>query len=795
MNKKYLMNGLAALAIVAGFSSCVKDVDGLTPAQEAEQAKENAELQLGFEIPDGQTWENASQVSANVSVGMTAGENYTVAIYSNNPVLDGFGTVMAKGAVAGGQRYTTNFSCPNAVSTVFVGVTDQSNHTIYKAGKVVNGQLSVDFSSSVGASRRAKGVTIDGMPFSFDSTAGLYKTTVPEGTPKVSDINSGEINGKSSFELTASETPYEIHCWSGSRDIYVSGNVTLNVLGDQTSFNQARIYVLPNATFTLNMSYYINDLEIYVAENGTLNYNASTLYKQTGGGKIYNKGTLNFVQDNFEANQNSIVYNEGKVTGTNITSKPGDGNKSFFYNFGELELEGKMELNSCANFYNEGSVKVKGETSVTQANIWWVNKGYYKTGSMTFGAWNATFYNYCQLIVEGNTKFTDGKFHLMDGSYVQTQTAGVDNFVFDMHNNSGVDIKGDTKWGRQGDGQPQGFYTTSDGDVAYVRLGGTNYIPSHKNGGAFHAEGANLTIAYGTDKLQFYNTISPESNKAFVDANYDFDNITYSDPTTKEALEGIGDARTTWDDTKCKQTTLESITFKEQKENECANSVEEHETPKVEKPQVWTYAFEDNKSKGDYDMNDVVLRVQYDYTESNGNITVNESKLNVWLVAAGATFKINMKIGTTDLFGGKEVHEVFGHQGEYFTINTGTRPGGSLTADSVFCQIETPSGFNGDPNTLPVIIHVEGYNGTYDINFADQKTTPWAIMVPGYWQWPRELVNVREAYPGTEDAGKVEGQDYYANSFAAWAATLDRDATMKSWYKSPLGSKVITKIK
>jgi len=794
MNKKYLMNGFAALALIASVSSCTKDVTAMSQEEIDAKAKENAELQLGFSIPDGQTWENASQVSANVSVGMTAGENYTVAIYSNNPVLDGFGTVMAKGAVAGGQRYTTNFSCPNAVSTVFVGVTDQSNHTIYKAGKVVNGQLSVDFSSSVGASRRAKGVTIDGMPFSFDSTDGLYKTKVPGGTPKVSDINSGEINGKSSFELTASETPYEIHCWSGSRDIYVSGNVTLNVLGDQTSFNQARIYVLPNATFTLNMSFYINDLEIYVAENGTLNYNASTLYKQTGGGKIYNKGTLNFVQDNFEANQNSIVYNEGKVTGTNITSKPGDGNKSFFYNFGELELEGKMELNSCANFYNEGSVKVKGETSVTQANIWWVNKGYYKTGSMKFGAWNETFYNYCQLIVEGNTKFTDGKFHLMDGSYVQTQTAGVDNFVFDMHNNSGVDIKGDTKWGRQGDGQPQGFYTTSDGDVAYVRLGGTNYIPSHKNGGAFHAEGANLTIAYGTDKLQFYNTISPESNVAFVDEKYDFDKITYSDPTTKKALEGISDARTTWDDTKCKQTTLESITFKEQKENECANSVEEHETPKVEKPQVWTYAFEDNKSKGDYDMNDVVLRVQYDYTESNGNITVNESKLNVWLVAAGATFKINMKIGTTDLFGGKEVHEVFGHQGEYYTINTGTRPGGSLTADSVFCQIVTPSDFNGDPNTLPVIIHVEGYNGTYDINFADQKTTPWAIMVPGYWKWPRELVNVREAYPGTE-AGNVEGQDYYANSFAAWAATLDRDDTMKSWYKYPLSSKVITKIK
>ena len=61
MNKKYLMKGLTALALIVGFTSCVKDVEGITPAEEAEKEKENAEINLGLKIPEGQTWEMAKQ--------------------------------------------------------------------------------------------------------------------------------------------------------------------------------------------------------------------------------------------------------------------------------------------------------------------------------------------------------------------------------------------------------------------------------------------------------------------------------------------------------------------------------------------------------------------------------------------------------------------------------------------------------------------------------------------------------------------------------------------------------------
>ena len=61
------MNGLAALAIVAGISSCVKDVDGVNTADQEKAAKENAELQLGLTIPEGQTWEMSQQIAGQES--------------------------------------------------------------------------------------------------------------------------------------------------------------------------------------------------------------------------------------------------------------------------------------------------------------------------------------------------------------------------------------------------------------------------------------------------------------------------------------------------------------------------------------------------------------------------------------------------------------------------------------------------------------------------------------------------------------------------------------------------------
>lgn len=733
MDKKYLMNGLAALAIVAGISSCVKDVDGVTPAQEAEQAKENAELQLGIVIPDGQTWDMASQVEANVTVDLAAGETYSVAVYSNDPFADGKGVILAKGSIKSGSTFSDNFTCGKDRQRLWVAVTDKNNYTLYKIADVENGKISVDFSEATAGSRSMRAIKVQDDPFTREDTKDYYKTSIPSTAKTIDDYRRADWGGgidenalQNCTEFKFVDGTFAMHCWQGSRDIYVSGEVTFNV-NDKESLNQARIYLIPGSTLNFNMGNYINNLEIYVAKGATLYYNAEKLYNQTGGGKIYSAGTVYF-QDNFEANQNSVVYNEGIIYGKDITSKPGDGNKSFFYNFGTLNLTGKMELNSCSNFYNEGTVTVAGNTSVTQQKIYWINNGHYTTGSMQFSAKNTTFYNYCQLIVKGNAHMYDGEFNLMTDSYCEAATAEFDNFIVNMANNAGFKVLGDTKWEAQGDGTYQGF-KAAIGAEAFVYLGGTATVAGHLH--TLETSG-NVNCAIGAINDLGASNTGVQPTYVFSKAIANAKDVNFIAPT----------------------------------EEECAGTWKKGGTPKYETLQVYTYAFEDQTLNTDYDMNDVVLKVSYVVDEEGtgenaGKVVYNKKKLNVTLVALGATYEITAKIGGADLFKGEELHQVL-KVNKGIMVNTGEKAQNGVTPKS--CTVDAPDGWDGDFGNLPVSIHVSTTGKDYV--FPNNDEYPHAVMIPVDWAWPTERTNVITAYP----------------KFKNWATSTATPRADSDWY-------------
>ena len=265
--------------------------------------------------------------------------------------------------------------------------------------------------------------------------------------------------------------PYNVY-------VDVDGDVTIRRAGS-THFN---LYIL-RGNVTLEDNYGEQAGLISVAAGATLNdYRSSIAANQ--GISLFNRGTVNAKNaEKYDIGNFSKVYNEGKfiVTGA-LTYSPGDANDSYFMNLGDdAELTApSMTLNSTGNFFNDGKVTIAGETSVTQARIYWVNAGHYTTGSMTFSAKNATFYNYCQLIVTGNAHMYDGEFNLMNNSYTEAATAEFDNFIVNMGSNSGINIKGATNWIAQGDGTYQGFRVFDGASGSYVRLGGKATVASHK---------------------------------------------------------------------------------------------------------------------------------------------------------------------------------------------------------------------------------------------------------------------------------------------------------------------------
>lgn len=752
--KKYLLNGFAFLTMGVAMTSCMKEVN--VEVQEQQASLDNAQQTLGFYIPANQDWVMTTTATATFNVKGLSDEA-TVYVFSNNPYGDGYGSVLASGQTTGTTTTLSDFRIPSYLEAVYVGLKESNGNMVYKYVDVENGQITAEYDFSdtanganvVNTRTRSMVNEIDD-PFPYYSSSEVnakYKTSAPSTAKTTSQINPNDQNAYQSYtEIKLENETAAYHFWGGTRDIYISGEVTLNV-DDSNSMNQARIYLLPNSTLHFNMSNYINDLEIYVANNATLYYNYSMLYKQTGGGIIFNRGTLN-LPENFQANQSSIIYNEGTINGTNITSAPGDGNPSYFYNFGDMTLTGNFQLNSCASFYNEGTVTVGGLSECTQgnSNIWWINKGHYTTNRFKIQAWNGTYYNYCQLIVENDAYLHDGEFNLMSGGYMEAASADCNNFRVYMGGNTGFNIKGNNYWGAQGDGYYQGFY--SSGTNNYVRLGGNTVVAAHKY--SLQTAG-NITIAFNCfiDLGANDSGVWPTSllNEGYTLVNFSDLNPTYNST----------DCGANWSGTP-------SVV-----------------TPIVEN-QIWTYAFEDNTTKCDFDMNDVVIQVKQNSSNSN--------KIDITLVAAGCEYDNYVYLGDTRISwpNGAEVHAAFGAPSKTM-VNTGRDRGVDLPAVTV--TIDKPSAdfdfqnadfkirpfkIGADPDDLSKSVSNDYIGIVKEGNPSGLAQAPLGIAIPDKWKWPKERINITNAYEG----------------FIAWGKQSDLTlrAETGGWYQNPTADMV-----
>ena len=634
-------------------------------------------------------------------------------------------------------------------------------------------------------------------PFTnYGNTDSYYKTAddVPESAVTYSEFlnqdrwrredwggaldNNAAMN--SDAEILIPEGEHTIKFTAGKHDFYVTGDAILNV---PDFINAARIYVLPGKTFTLNMGNYINDLEIYVAANATLNYNSDKLYRQDGGAIIFNRGTVNLKKDNFEINQDAVFYNEGSLNGKNITSKPGDGHPSYFYNYGDIELSGKFQLNSCANFYNDGTFTVTGETELTQGNsqIWWINKGIYTTSDFKTAAWNGTMYNYCSMFVTGDALMQNGQFYQMNGSYLEANRGVFNNFQFVMANGSGVNIKSGSLWGRDGDDfrgtydwPHQGFVAVDDDAKVWVRLGGENKILDHK-GSAFHVEGANMTFGY--ENVKFYSTMHYWSGDWSNTVN------NFANESTAESLAAAQSENSTWnlhnvtkiytgDDFKEVTATPNTPncgatwTPNDEGGSEGGETVE----PVTEKIRVIAEDLNAKESKtfdegSDFDFNDVVFDVYWTHIPGNDDKSTQEVKIK--LMACGAEYSIY--IGSDD--DNIEIHKEFskvndrGITGRTYTINTkGAR---DYNCPEITLRPDSWSGTTIKQVAKSILVRVSKSGTLYELS-ADKGRAASKIAVGTDYEWCDEYQDINAKYYFQKYVGDPEA----ANKWNTWYKTL-----------------------
>jgi hypothetical protein len=326
----------------------------------------------------------------------------------------------------------------------------------------------------------------------------------------------------------------------------------------------------------------------------------------------------------------------------------------------------------------------------------------------------------------------------MPGGYMEAATAEVNNFQINMYGNTGLNIKGDNSWLGQGDNTYQGF--KAYGENNYVRLGGTTSVDQH-----------HLTlVAEGKVFIGFNNLYAPNN-----DNPYDGPYVDLRENTKRV---DFSELNPTYNTTDCGASWSNNPPVV---------------TPVVEN-NSWTYAFEDNKTRCDFDLNDVVIQVRESETD--------DTKLIVKLVAAGCEYDNYVWLGETPIVweGGAEVHDAFGAT-HGVMVNTGNNKGVDLSPVEV--TIDKPENFdfqNADFKIRPFRINsnpndeanaVDGYISIVKEGVETGLWGPLGLAIPAKWKWPKERYTVNYAYPTFTDWGKT--------------SDLTLRADEAGWYENP----------
>ena len=714
MNKKYLMNGLAALALVASVSSCVSDADVMSQADLDAAAKENAELQLGFAIPEGQTWDMASQVTTDIVVNLGVDQSYTVGIYDGEPLHNRKAKFYALEKVSEGGTLNTSITLPKAMNYAFVVVFDKNlNAQAVQAVPVINGKITANIGGTTG--NRA-------MRAAF--------------TDKWTNEHSCNWESKLSFELPAGAIDVTQPNFDKSGSVYyipegTTGEVSLGWLGLNGG---AELYNYGNVTG-------INDVNY----NGTIT--------------LYNAGTLT----NFGPSSGGrhTVINTGSLTVC------GYANIGDLYNGGELILErghnpywpnegGSADIPNAMNIYSSEDVYMPdGGDLKAVCDI---------HGKLIVGdeknvkIQNSTTKYICAIIATGKVENVDGP--------LQTSYVKADLFTFD--------------------GNPIYLLPNGHVDVTTLQVPNSNcHVFGHTNSVAL-VEATNFEFGNKNDFTHtFSDNIYFKVNGGYikVDNCYNMGQSHYF----KNVADYLADT-THADEFALAANRVDNANCYATGTPECGDTwtvgtptEPEPETPEIPetpkdlpgKPAIYTYAFEDNIAFGDYDMNDVVLKVSY---PKNDDGTLNTNRLDCKLVAAGATYAIEISIGDKPLFDGREVHDVF-EVGKSTMVNTGSVTN-VTTKKPQTCQIDTPTGWDGDWNNLDVKIHVINTDETIKFKEENGKKAPYAIMIPADWAWPKEHTNIKNAYLGFEE----------------WAKSLNRNIETEGWFNDPVKANVVSDV-
>ena len=144
MVKKYLMNGMGALALGLIVASCSRDTD-FSPAE----ALEHAESVLGVKIDPNQDWKMTQSITTHITVNKGTGKDYTVYVFDKNPFENEDAVYYTKQTVKDASILDVNLSVPSYLNSLYVSVFDSDDHSFSKNVAIVDEYVTTIFGNSM----------------------------------------------------------------------------------------------------------------------------------------------------------------------------------------------------------------------------------------------------------------------------------------------------------------------------------------------------------------------------------------------------------------------------------------------------------------------------------------------------------------------------------------------------------------------------------------------------------------------------------------------------------------------
>lgn len=592
INKLFFASSM--ILSTACITACVDDNKDLyDPSYQTPNPMEDISAPAGFD------WSSTNSIKFSVEVDdeFNGQYYYTVEILDKNPLEataeDPYNT-LAKGVAKKGEAYQTEVVSSKDIKYLYVRQTDPRGRDQIKQVEISESTSHVQCSFTGTSAIKTRALVA-----TRGNNGGI---DIPKRAEQSYDTNGA-------IPITSSSQVLE-----GGKAYIVTGKFQGKFKDTSLSnSNRATVYIQGNWEPAQAITQ--NYLDIIVLKGGTIEgtdlklQNASNLTIQSGAkikiaklegntqSTICNFGEIEV--DNLLLNSFDLLYNGNKVdVKHNIDASKGGS----IHNFGELDVEKEIKLNTSSIVYNAAGSELEAE-KYTAAGSKNVNFGEMEFDTYDSGEAGGSLYNNCMLFVE----------HMKAGGIIYLDHGVIAEEKEDDKNKDYFEEADDIY-----------FY-----DNAKLTLVNGSMIKAEKitinSGFSAIGEGDEASLLKVTDKLQIDNWSNKFSGKLYISGK-----ISCSHKDMYQAgSEVIFSSKPDIIITGCNGKT------------ELPDPAPEPSDPNfpiiVDDNHNYTYLFEDQwPLYGDYDMNDIVLEIKHRKTSIDKWNKITELDLTIELTAVGA---------------------------------------------------------------------------------------------------------------------------------------------------------------